>query len=319
MELKVAVAEYLGNLESVGRRSHNTFVAYRCDIGKFVRFADENHVFELEAVTPMLAERWTASMRDLADATVTRAQNALSSMFKWAIRFGYVTANPMDRVERPRKRRRVMPCPSLADVKGLLSGTEGLVQRAALLSMAMGGLRKSELLALTWERVDFPSRRMKVRGKGDKDREVTIFPELLAAFAALHEEQGHPESGPVVRGKHGGPVCSTQLQRWFDRWGAHAGMRQVDEAGRRNEFTLHSLRRFAAKTWLESGLNIRKVQTLLGHEDIQTTILYLSYDMDEIQRSAEGITFGLLEDLDFKEFLPPPVENGIAASSPLLA
>ena len=62
---------------------------------------------------------------------------------------------------------------------------------------------------------------------------------------------------------------------------------------KRNRYSLHSLRRFAAKRWLESGLNIRQVQLLLGHEDLQTTILYLNYDLDEIQRVAAQVSFGL--------------------------
>jgi site-specific recombinase XerD len=53
------------------------------------------------------------------------------------------------------------------------------------------------------------------------------------------------------------------------------------------------LRRFAAKHWLESGLNIRQIQMLLGHEDLQTTILYLNYDLDEIQRAANTVDFRL--------------------------
>jgi len=63
--------------------------------------------------------------------------------------------------------------------------------------------------------------------------------------------------------------------------------------GEQNRYTLHSFRRFAAKRWLESGLNIRQVQLLLHHEDLQTTMVYLDYDLDEIARAAESVTFGL--------------------------
>ena len=295
MELRVAVAEYLENLESVGRRSHNTFVAYRCDIGKFVSFAHESGVFELEAVTPVLAERWAYSLKGLAASSVTRALNAVSSLFKWAVRFGYAAANPLDRVERPRRKKRVLPCPSLDDVRALLAGADTLTQQAALLAMAMGGLRKSEVLDLSWDTVSFQTRRMTVRGKGDKDREVTIFPELMVALTSLHDEQGQPETGYVIRGMHGGQVAGSQLQRWFVKWARRAGLRSVGGNEEKTTFTIHSLRRFAAKTWVDGGLNIRKVQALLGHDDISTTVLYLSYDMDEIQAAAEGITFGLLD------------------------
>jgi hypothetical protein len=44
---------------------------------------------------------------------------------------------------------------------------------------------------------------------------------------------------------------------------------------------------------LESGLNIRQVQLLLGHEDLQTTILYLNYSFEEIGRVAQSVQFSL--------------------------
>jgi integrase len=103
---------------------------------------------------------------------------------------------------------------------------------------------------------------------------------------ALHVDQNCPASGPVFRGRQGGPLQLSTLARWFGHWLQAA---DLSAAG----YTLHSLRRFAAKRWLDSGLNIRHVQMLLGHEDLKTTILYLNYDLDEIQRAAAQVSFGL--------------------------
>ena len=51
-------------------------------------------------------------------------------------------------------------------------------------------------------------------------------------------------------------------------------------------YTLHSLRRFAAKSWLDARMNIRQVQLLLGHENLETTMVYLNYSFEEIHRVA---------------------------------
>ena len=56
-----------------------------------------------------------------------------------------------------------------------------------------------------------------------------------------------------------------ERQAWLNKWLEGAGLRTPDAPRRRNCYPLHSLRRFAAKRWLESGLNIRQVQMLLGH------------------------------------------------------
>jgi len=226
-----------------------------------------------------------ASMRDLSDATVRRSLNALSGLFRWAVRFGYTSANPVDLIDRPREKRRIEPCPTQEEVAALLRAARGHAERAALLALSTSGLRRAELLSLKWEDVDLQSRRMRLRGKGDKDREVLVFEELLACLYTLRAEQELPQSGPVLRGRQGRPLQMSTLNRWMKCWLSRA------EIGTR--YTLHSLRRFAAKSWLDLGLNIRQVQLLLGHESLETTILYLNYSFEEIQRATTGISFTL--------------------------
>lgn len=123
---------------------------------------------------------------------------------------------------------------------------------------------------------------------------MLIFEELLQALHALHAQQGFPTTGPVLRGRLGRQLQKSSLQAWLNHWLEGAGLRSPGALTKRNKYSLHSLRRFAAKSWLNSGLNIRQVQLLLGHEDLQTTILYLNYDLDEIQRTALTVTFGLI-------------------------
>ena len=134
---------------------------------------------------------------------------------------------------------------------------------------------------------------MRIHGKGNKQREVLIFEELLAALYALHAEQGFPTEGTVMRGRLGRPLQASSLQAWINKWLQGASLCTPDPGGGRNRYTLHSLRRFAAKSWLASGLNIRQIQILLGHEDPHTTALYLNYEFDEIQRAAATVDFRL--------------------------
>jgi integrase len=122
---------------------------------------------------------------------------------------------------------------------------------------------------------------------------VLIFEELLQALHALHAQQGFPTTGPVLRGRLGRQLQKSSLQAWLNHWLEGAGLRSPGALTKRNKYSLHSLRRFAAKSWLNSGLNIRQVQMLLGHENLQTTILYLNYDLDEIQRAAGQVNFAL--------------------------
>ena len=81
------------------------------------------------------------------------------------------------------------------------------------------------------------------------------------------------------------PLQMSTLNRWLKCWLRRAGIEAP--------YTLGSLHRFAAKHWLDLGLNICQVQLLLGHESLETTILYLNYSFEEIQRTSAGISFTL--------------------------
>ena len=287
MRVNEAIPQYLAYLHSVARRAPATITAYRHDLARFVSFLEADAHLTLTDVTPPLIEDWIASMRHLSISTVRRALNALSALFTWAVRFNHAPANPVDRVERPKATVRIQPCPSCEQVAALLHACHGTTERAALLAMATSGLRRSELLSLQWPDVDLAKKRLRIHGKGDKHREVLIFPELAAQLHTLRIESDFPSTGPVFRGRQGKALQQSTLQRWFTLWCQRAGL--TPDNG--NRFTLHSLRRFAAKQWLNQGLNIRHVQILLGHNDLQTTIRYLNYHLDEIQHAAQYIDF----------------------------
>jgi integrase len=131
----------------------------------------------------------------------------------------------------------------------MLAATHGLTERTILLALATSGPRRAEALGLDWHHVDLQGRQLHVRGKGDKDRPVVIFGDLPASRHALHAQQVFPREGPVFRGRQGRPLQKSTLQRWLNRWLDVAGLRTEG----RNALTLHSLRRFAAKQWLDNG------------------------------------------------------------------
>jgi len=289
LTIEQLITEYLDYLHAVGRRSPATISAYRSDLAKFEAFLREGRRYALSGIDPPLIERWMASMRHLCSSTVRRRINALASLFKWAVRFGHMTLNPVDQVERPRVRHQIQPCPTSEEVSAMLEACKGDTEQACLLAMATSGLRRAELLALEWHDVDFENKRLRITGKGDKQREVLVFSPLLSYLYILHKAQGFPPQGPVFLGRQGRQLQQSTLQRWFNSWLVGAGLRTGDG----NPYTIHSLRRFAAKAWLNSGLNIRHVQILLGHDDLRTTIQYLNYDLDEIQQAAENVDFDL--------------------------
>ena len=277
-----AVHRFLDHLRSARRSAPATIDAYRRDLAAFGRsLSTSSSCVNVADISSVDAYRWVEEMKPLASSTVCRRLSALSMFFRVGIVLGYATVNPVDSVVRPDVRKRIMPCPSPQDVRQLIAAAREGRERVVLLTLLTTGLRRGELLATHRGDLDLGRRRLRIRGKGDKEREVIISDEL--AVMLVEHLRGRPveDDGALFRGRCGSALSKTTLQRWFQKWVTTAGLQMKG-------YTLHSLRRFAATRWLTHGLNVRQIQVLLGHEDLDTTARYLNFDLDEIAQDMDA-------------------------------
>jgi integrase/recombinase XerD len=189
-----------------------------------------------------------------------------------ALRFFFKTtlghadlAHSLARVNYQRKLPRVL---SPEDVARLLEAAPGPgLKHKAALSVAYGaGLRRSEVVALRVSDID--SKRMLIRveqGKGRKDRHAMLSPQLLAILRAWWEQcrsRGwlFPGQDPLL------PITDRQLNR-----ACHAA---ADAAGLGSWISPHTLRHSFATHLMESGIDVRIIQVLLGHSKLETTARY---------------------------------------------
>jgi len=307
-----ATKRFLEHLRLAWRYSPATVEAYRHDLGSFGRsLAVSGASLRVPDITPADVYRWVDEMALLARSTVRGCLSALSAFFRTGIILGYGSTNPVDSVERPSPHRRVMPCPSAQEVRQLLAGAREGTERLVLLTFCTTGLRRGELLALCPGDLDLARRRFRIKGKCGKEREVIISSELAVALIEYSRGQPSDSAAPLFRGAHGGPLSKTTLQRWFQRWLSKAGLASKD-------YTLHSLRRFAATRWRAHGLNLRQIQLLLGHENPETTAAYLSCDLDEIAKDIDNNVPPVCEALDQRNGNAPDTRTGPHDTSPAM-
>ena len=161
------------------------------------------------------------------------------------------------------------------EARRLLAVADNLRTRL-LLSLAYGcGLRASEVIRLKVKHIDSAQRIIRVeQGKGRKDRNVMLSPELLDLLRRWWRERPsrHDAATPLQErwlfpGKRPGkPMTTRQLMRLFHE--------AVDAAGIRKNITLHVLRHSFATHLLERGTDIRIIQALLGHAKLDATARY---------------------------------------------
>ena len=197
--------------------------------------------------------------------------SAIRTYYKWAVRFEHRPDDPTIRIDMLRRQKRQSRFVGAEDLTKLMEDLPADLKRAVALG-AYGGLRVSEAAALHWRDVDQDSRRMIVRGKGDKERPVGLSVTLLDVLL--------PDTGGNV---------VTGGKREYD---GHYLQMKVNKAIRDLgvDATFHKLRhRFGYKA-AEAGVSIQSIARSMGHESLTTTMGYIAAVDSDLDVIAEAVT-----------------------------
>lgn len=274
--------EFLEHLTHERRLSANTVRAYAGDLTGFIAFVGELRGrpampgdLELKTIRGWLA----AHHRDHGAATVARRLAALRSFGEWMRRRGLVAENEAALVASPKRASKLPVALPVEDVGRLIdepaTDTPSAIRDTAVLEVIYGaGLRVSEAAALDLDHLEIEGGTLRARvigGKGNKDRIVPLGRRAAAALQAWLELR------PVlVRPR------SPARALWLGDRGGRLGVRQIRElvyrrceaTGARARIGPHGLRHAFATHLLDSGCDLRTIQSLLGHASLSTTQRY---------------------------------------------
>ena len=184
----------------------------------------------------------------------------------------------------PKVRRKLPNILSREEITRLINASSSLFQRTLLMVLYGTGMRRAELARLKIAHID--SQRMVIHvvdGKGHKDRDLPLSPALLDTLRAywrwlkprtwlfpsrMHRDRERPISDKAV-------------------W--QACIRAAKMAGIAKPTTPHLVRHSWATHLLEAGTDLRTIQLLLGHEDLETTARYLHLSQKHLQQVANPI------------------------------
>ncbi len=223
-----------------------------------------------------------------APATIVVYWAALRFVYAVTLRRPEVMAD----VPRPRvPRRDAVPALSAGEVRALLEAAARPFDRTLFALMYGCGLRVSEARTLRVDDIDAQAELIHVRhGKGDKARAVRLSPGVLAMLR--DHWRAHRLPGPLLfpAQRLVQPGVVDPQQRWNDRPVLSGTLRDRFcelrvRAGMRRRVTLHDLRRAYATHLLETGVDLRTIQVLLGHARPETTARYTAVSASLITRT----------------------------------
>ena len=259
--------------------SANTRQAYERDLRLFCKTLGFKNS---DALVNVSREQITGNMtqlkeKGLAAATIARKLAAIKAFYRFMTAEGYMDANPAEVVEAGTKGIKLPRVLSEDEVVRLLNqpditSAEGFRDRTMLEVLYATGMRVSELINLTLERVDLNMKYIIAFGKGSKERIVPLG-SVAAEFLQQYLEKARPKLTHAGR--------NTNIV--FLAFGGHELTRQrfwqiIRACGRKaninKALTPHILRHSFATHLLDNGADLRSVQELLGHSDISTTQIY---------------------------------------------
>jgi site-specific recombinase XerD len=170
------------------------------------------------------------------------------------------------KIKRPRRPKRLPVVLSKQEVKSMIETTRNLKHRAILAMIYSAGLRISEVTFLQPSDIDSDRKQIRVLGKGNKYR-YTLLSENTLNMLRIYWRAYNPERYLFEGQKQGHPISKETIQSVFRHACAKAGIKK--------QATVHSLRHSFATHLLESGVNLKIIQSLLGHSSLRTTSIYL--------------------------------------------
>lgn len=259
--------------------SANTRQAYERDLRLFCKTLGFKNSDALVNVNREQITGYMTQLKEkgLAAATIARKLAAIKAFYRFMTAEGYMDANPAEVVEAGTKGIKLPRVLSEDEVVRLLNQpdittAEGFRDRTMLEVLYATGMRVSELINLTLERVDLNMKYIIAFGKGSKERIVPLG-SVAAEFLQQYLEKVRPKLTHADRNTNivflafGGHELTRQ--RFWQIIRAYGRKANINKA-----LTPHILRHSFATHLLDNGADLRSVQELLGHSDISTTQIY---------------------------------------------
>lgn len=225
-----------------------------------------------------------------------RKLSAIKSFFKYlTVRTKQLAENPVAELEYPKIRKSLPKYLNMEQSAALLQAVDGPNAKrdyAILMLFLNCGIRRSELVGLNL--TDVYEDRIRVIGKGNKERFVYFGSPCRKAIDAYLIERNKKilsDNRALFGSRNGNRISVEAVHRLVKKALLQAGLDAT-------QFSAHKLRHTAATMMLSGGVDVKTVQEVLGHENLNTTQIYTHIENTELKIAAEA---NPLSKLDFTE------------------
>ena len=288
MQWKQALVHFEQYLKIERGLSVNSINSYSLDVQALVIFHKEN-----DSCTPLNCSKEDVQRflyeeaKEVEARSQARRISGLKSFFNFLIFEGYRKNSPIDLIESPKLGRKLPTVLSLSEIERLLdcidlSHAQGHRNRAIIETLYGSGLRVSELVDLKISDLYFDENMMLINGKGDKQRLVPLgafakkFIQLYIDDVRVLNKISNEDRDTLFLNRNGKKLTRAMIFTIVRQLGQVVGIEK--------KISPHTFRHSFATHLLENGADLRTIQTLMGHESITTTEVYMHLDTQHLSQ-----------------------------------
>lgn len=270
------IAEYLGRKKSRGLQA-GTIYQYKYVLTIFAQYVQKPLPNVEESDIRRFLDEYEV-YKDVGHRRKDGMRVILNGFFRYVIDTGRITINPMATIEPIKYEKRVREAMTDLEFQRYRNGCKTPREKALVEFLFSTGCRVSEVVALNRDDIDFGSRRVKVFGKGSKERFVFID---AAAIVALDEyfksRKDHNKALFVSEKEPHERIRKNAVENIITAIQVRSGLKR--------HVYPHLIRHTTATYLLRHGMRIDQVQIYLGHESLDTTRIYAQSDPEQLMDS----------------------------------
>src|SRR5437868_3790418 len=283
MTLEKGLATFLDGLHGKNRSSA-TIRAYASDIAQFISFLHANNV---SVRTPADVEKvdiveYLSSLakRELTGIARARKMSALREYFRFLEGIGVIAKSPTTGIETPKREKNSRQYLRSDEYTKMLSLAGANPRDYAILQVFLQtGIRVSELANLTIEDIDFIRPAIRVRGKGNQEREIALEKRGVQALKNYLAVRPECLSDFLFLNYKGEPISERGIRKLVVKYRKNAGITK--------RASCHTLRHTFATYKAEKGVSPFQLQQWLGHANLNTTQIYVHLGKQNARKVME--------------------------------
>lgn len=282
------IRRYIRYLRLERNLSPNTIEAYRNDLAHLERFM-ERESLRPEDVRLEHLQSFAAGLHEwgITPRSQARVLSGVRSFFRFMVLDGDLESDPTELLEWPVLPEHLPVVLSVEEIDRIedsidLSKPEGARNRAIIEVLFSCGLRVTELVTLRLSDLFLDDKFMRVRGKGSKERLVPISDKAIRELRLWFMDRNLMRIKPgeddyVFLNRRGAHLTRTMILIMVKR--------QAEEAGITKTISPHTFRHSFATELLRGGADLRAIQAMLGHEKIDTTLVYTHIGNEQLREA----------------------------------